>query len=110
MSSHKLTFDEFDKPNKNDLYKNYADLYDQKEDYRKIIINQTGGRKSGNSGQIQESSKQNFSTMTPIIREFESLKTRESAKNLTVGSSITARSKPNINYAQLQVNPFIEGQ
>ena len=94
MSSHKLTFDEFDKPNNN----------------RKITINQTGGRASGNSGQIQESSKQNFITRTPIIREFESLKTRESAKNLTVGSSITARSKPNRIYAQLQVNPFIEGQ
>ena len=55
MSSLKLTFEECDKLNhnklkklNNDLYKIYADLYDQKEDYRKFINinNQTGGSAS----------------------------------------------------------------
>ena len=94
MSSHNLTFDEFEKLNENALYKIYADLYDR-EDYRKTIniINQTGGRANGTSGQIQESSTQNVSTRTPVIREFEPLKIHEDTKNLIMGSSITARIK-----------------
>ena len=73
MSSHKLTFGVFDKPSKNSLYKIYADLYDKKEDNRKIIniINQTGRRGNGTLGQIQESSTKNVNTRTPVIREFE---------------------------------------
>ena len=93
MSSHKLKFEEFDKLDKKALYKIFADLYDQKEDYKKVIniINQTGGSASGTSVQIQESSTQNFSTKTPVIREFEPFKVPEDTKLLIFGSSITAR-------------------
>ena len=93
MSSNKLTFEEFDKLNKKALLKIYADLYDQKEDYRKTInmINQTGGSAIGTSGQIQESSNQNSSNMTTVIREFDTFKNSESTKNLILAFSITAR-------------------
>ena len=93
MSSNKLTFEEFDKLNKKALLKIYADLYDQKEDYRKTInmINQTGGSAIGTSGQIQESSNQNSSNMTTVIREFDTFKNSESTKKLILAFSITAR-------------------
>ena len=68
-------------------------MYDQKEDYRKIINinNQIGGSASGISGPIQQSSTQNISTRTPVIREFEPFKVLEDTKNLILGSSITAK-------------------
>ena len=55
------------------------------------IINQKEGSASGTSGQIKESSSQNVSTRTPVIREFVPFKTPEDTKNLILGSSITAR-------------------
>ena len=69
MPSHKLTFDVFDKPSKNSLYKIYADLYDKKEDNRKVIniINQTG---EGGEELPGTSGPQLFVSLSPKIQNF----------------------------------------
>ena len=92
MSSKKLSQEEFNELQKSALYKIYSDLYDQKEDCRKIkeFIEKTS--EADKDGKLQSTSTK-AKEVSKTVRNFSPFPIPEECVNLIWGSSITARVK-----------------
>ena len=92
MSSKKLSQDEFNGLQKSALYKIYSDLYDEKEDYRKIMefIEKTSEADKG--GKLQSTSTK-AKELSKNVRNFSPFPVPEECENLILGSSVIARVK-----------------
>ena len=92
MSSKKLSQEEFNGLQKSALYKIYSDLYDQKEDYRKIMEFFEKPAEADKDGKLQSTSTK-AKEVSKTFRNFSPFPVPEEWVNLILGSSIIARVK-----------------
>ena len=92
MSSKKLSQEEFNGLQKSALYKIYSDLYDQKEDYRKIMEFIEKTSEADKDGKLQSTSTK-AKELSKNVRNFSPFPVPEECVNLILGSSIIARVK-----------------
>ena len=92
MSSKKLSQEEFNGLQKSALYKIYSDLYDQKEDYRKIMEFIEKTSEADKDGKLQSTSTK-AKEVSKNVRNFSPFPVPEECVNLILGSSIIARVK-----------------
>ena len=92
MSSKKLSQEEFNGHQKSGLYKNYSDLYDQKEDYCKIMEFIEKTLEADKDGKLQSTSTK-AKKVSKTVRNFLPFPIPEECVNLNLGSSIIARIK-----------------
>ena len=92
MSSKKLSQEEFNGLQKSALYKNYSDLYDQKEDYCKIMEFIEKRLEADKDGKLQSTSTK-AKKVSKTVRNFLPFPIPEECVNLNLGSSKIARIK-----------------
>ena len=92
MSSKKLSQEEFNGLQKSALYKIYSDLYDQKEDYRKIMEFIEKTSEADKDGKLQSTSTK-AKEVSKNVRNFLPFPVPEECVNLILGSSIISRVK-----------------
>ena len=92
MSSKKLSQEEFNGIQKSTLYKIYSDLYDQKEDYRKIMEFTEKISEADKNGKLQSTSTK-AKEGSKTVRNFSPFPITEKCVNLILGSSIIAKIK-----------------
>ena len=89
---HKLSQEEFNGLQKSALYKIYSDLYDQKEDYRKIMEFIEKTSEAHKNGKLQSTSTK-AKEISKTVRNFSPFPILEKCANLILGSNIIARVK-----------------